>query len=117
MARIRQADGFEHLVDALGFGIVAAPEQRALDAMIDVEREQEIVLHGLAFKYRRLLEFSADAEFGDAGLVEAGQIGDAVEQHRPLVRLGLAGDDVHHRGLAGAVRADDGAHLAGLERQ
>ena len=37
----------------------------------------------------------------------------------PVVGPGLAGDDVHHRGLAGAVRADDGAHLAGgeLERQ
>mgnify|MGYP003694365955 CR=1 FL=1 len=28
---------------------------------------------------------------------------------------GLAGDDVHHGGLAGPVRADDGAHLAGRE--
>ena len=45
--------------------------------------------------------------------------GAPVEQHVAGVRLGLAGDDVHHGGLAGAVRADDGAHLAGcqLERQ
>jgi len=42
---------------------------------------------------------------------------DAVEQHCALVRSGLAGDDVHHRGLAGAVGADDRAHLAGFERQ
>jgi hypothetical protein len=62
-------------------------------------------------------KLAADAEFGDAGLIQPRQVGHAVEQHRALVRLGLAGDDVHHRGLAGAVRADDGAHLAGLERQ
>src|SRR5207237_10210161 len=30
---------------------------------------------------------------------------------------GLARNDVHHRGLARAVRADDGAHLAGRERE
>ena len=38
-----------------------------------------------------------------------------VEQHVAVVGPGLAGDDVHHRGLAGAVRADDGAHLAGRD--
>ena len=32
-----------------------------------------------------------------------------------LVGPGLAGDDVHHRRLAGAVRADDGAQLARLD--
>ena len=41
----------------------------------------------------------------------------AVEQHVAGVGPGLAGDDVHHRGLAGAVGADDGAHLAGLDRE
>ena len=51
------------------------------------------------------------------GLVELGQVGAAVEQHVALVRPGLAGDDVHHGGLAGAVRADDRAHLAGLDRE
>ena len=33
----------------------------------------------------------------------------------PCCGPGLAGDDVHHGGLAGAVRADDGAHLAGID--
>src|SRR5207245_3641713 len=117
VARLGQADCLQHLVDTLRFRLAAAPEQRSLDAVIDIEREQEIVLHGLALEHGRLLEFAADAELGDAGLVEPRQVGDAVEHHRALVGLGLAGDDVHHRGLAGAVRADDSAHLAGLERQ
>ena len=41
----------------------------------------------------------------------------AVEIDVAVVGPGLAGDDVHHGGLAGAVRADDGAHLAGLDRE
>ena len=70
-------------------GLVSAPEQRALDAVIDIERQQQIVLDGLALEHRRLLEFAADAEFGDAGLVEPGQVGDAVEQHVPSSGLVL----------------------------
>jgi hypothetical protein len=34
-----------------------------------------------------------------------------------LVGPGLAGDDVHHRGLAGTVGADDAAQLAGRDVQ
>ena len=41
----------------------------------------------------------------------------AAEQRLALVRPGLAGDDIHHRGLAGAVRADDRAHLARLDHE
>src|SRR5260364_258732 len=40
----------------------AAPEQRALDAVIDVERQQQIVLDRLTLEHGRLLEFAADAE-------------------------------------------------------
>jgi hypothetical protein len=41
----------------------------------------------------------------------------AVEIDVAGIGPGLAGDDVHHRGLAGAVGADDGAHLARVEHQ
>ena len=42
-----------------------------------------------------------------------------VEPKKRLAGIGpgLAGDDVHHRRLAGAVRADDAAHLAGADRE
>ncbi len=112
IARILEPDRLQHALDAFALVGRFAPEQRAAYAMIDVERQQQIVLDGLAFEHRRLLEFASDAEFGDLCFVEPRQIDRAVEQHVALVRLGLAGDDVHHRGLAGAVRADDGAHLA-----
>ena len=36
-------------------------------------------------------------------------------QAEPVVRTRLPGDDVHHRRLAGAVRADDAAQLAGID--
>jgi hypothetical protein len=32
-----------------------------------------------------------------------------------MVRTGLTGDHVHHGGFAGAVRADNGPHLARLD--
>src|ERR1700722_7969839 len=97
--------------------MAAAPEQRALDAVVDVERQQQIIFDGLAFEHGRLLEFAANSKLGDARFIEPGEVGDAIEQHGAFVRLGLAGDDIHHGRLAGPVRTDDGAHFAGLERQ
>src|SRR5580658_6500508 len=40
-----------------------------------------------------------------------------VEHHLAFVGTRLAGDDVHHRRLAGPIGANDRAHLAGLEHQ
>src|SRR5712672_787987 len=77
VARLGEPDGFQHPLDAFGFGLAFAPEQRAPDAMIDIQRQQQIVLDALAFEHRRLLELAADAEFGDPGFVEPGQVGDA----------------------------------------
>src|SRR6185295_15491991 len=57
------------------------------------------------------------AEPRDFGFVMAREIDTSLEEDLALVRAGLAGDDIHHRRLAGAVRADDGAHLARLDRQ
>jgi hypothetical protein len=58
------------------------------------------------------LELAADAEFRDLGFVKPGEVVGAVEHDVAEVRPGLAGDHVHHGGLAGAVGADDGAHFA-----
>jgi len=66
----------------------------------------------MTLEHGRLLELAADAELGDLGLVLLGQIHLAVEEHLAAIGPGLAGDDVHHRRLAGAVRADNGAKLA-----
>jgi hypothetical protein len=71
----------------------------------------------VALEDGRFLELAADAELDDGGLVEAGQVDLAVEQDLARVGARLAGDDVHHRRLAGAVGADDGAHLAMVDGQ
>ena len=52
---------------------------------------------------------------GDRRLVEAREVVHAVEEHGARIGPRLAGDDVHHRGLARAVGADDGAHFALLD--
>src|SRR6202035_6062141 len=90
------------------------PPKRGARAMIAFERQLEIVKYRMAIEHGRFLEFAADAEIGDLGLVELGEIVDAIEHDIAAVRPGFAGDHVHHRGLAGAVRADDGAHFAGF---
>ena len=96
-------------------GILA--EQRRGGTAPAGKGEIEIVADGEFLEHRRLLELAPDAELGDRRLVEPGEVDAAVEIDLAGVRLGLAGDDVHHRGLAGAVRADDRAHLAGLDHQ
>ena len=90
----------------------------ARGAAVVLQRQQQIVLDGVALEHGRLLELAADAELGDLRPRRAWS-GRALpsKEHVAVVGPGLAGDDVHHRGLAGAVRADDGAHLAGLDRE
>ena len=106
---------FKQLVDAAALVGSFAPPQRRAGAAVGFERELDIVEDGVALEHRRLLKLAADAELGDLGFVEPREIVQAVEHDVAGVGPGLAGDDVHHRGLAGAVRADDGAHLAGLD--
>ncbi len=65
-------------------------------------------------EHGRLLKFPADAEQSDFGFVELSQVAFAFEQGVAFVWPRLAGDDIHHRGLAGAIRPDDRAHLARL---
>ena len=94
-------------------------EQGFARAPVALESKQNVVLDGMHVEHGRLLEFAADAEQRDFGLVEAYQIVGAVEIDLPAVGAGLAGHDVHHGGLAGAIWTDDGAHLTRLygERQ
>src|SRR6266508_1758384 len=93
------------------------PSMRPAYAAVALQREQDVVLHAVAVEHGRLLELAADAELGDLGLVELCQVVGAVEVDVAFVGPRLAGDDVHHRGLAGTVRADDGAHFARLDRE
>ena len=68
-------------------------------------------------EHGRLLELAADAERRDGRFVEPRQVGIVAEDHLARIGARLAGDDIHHRRLAGAVGTDHGAHFARLDRQ
>ncbi len=115
---IGQPHRLEDAIDrACSSGPRGGAEQRRERRARRLQRQQDVVLDRVAFEHRRLLEFPADAEFRDRRLVELRQIVRAGEIDVAFVGPGLAGDHIHHGRLAGAVRADDGAHLAGLQRQ
>ena len=87
-------------------------EQALHHAAVAFERQLDVVPHRVALEDRWALELAADAEPGDVGLVARQQVDVAAEQRLARVGPGLAGDDIHHGGLARAIGADDGAHLA-----
>jgi hypothetical protein len=49
---------------------VRAPNRARTGRADPLQRQQNVVLDGVALEHGRLLEFAADAEFGDLGLVE-----------------------------------------------
>ena len=113
-----QPDDLQDAVDAaLALGGVA-PEQRCARPPVALEREQDVVLDRVHLEHGRLLELAADSELSYFGLVEMREVvRSTVEVHVALIGPRLAGDHVHHRGLAGAVGTDDRPHLAGLDGQ
>ena len=118
VAMLAEAGDAQDLVDLLRRHLVAPAKQRGEGAARALQRQQDVVGERVHLEHGRLLELAADAEFRDGGFIELGQVVlAAVEQHVAFVGLRLAGDDVHHRRLAGAVGADDGAHFAGLDEQ
>ena len=116
-AVVLQADPLEDQIDALPFGRRAAGEQRPEGPAIGPEGELQIVFDRVHLEDRGRLELAADAEFGDGGLVEPGEVMRAGKDGGALHRARLAGDHVHHRGLAGPVRSDDRPHLDLVDRQ
>ena len=92
------------------------PQQRGSYAPVILECQHQIVLDRMHVEDRRLLKLAADAKFGDLGFVKFGKIVATLREVDVAgVRPGLACDDIHHRGFAGAVRTDDRAHLARLD--
>ena len=84
---------------------------RGLD---DLQHRADILLHGEAAEDRGFLRQIADAEPG--ALIHR-QLGDvvAVEFDGAAIGLDQAGDHVEHRGLAGAVRAEQTHRLAAAD--
>ncbi len=111
-----QPDEVEQFVDAVRLCRRIAPKQACAHAAVAAQREQEVVLHRMHLEHSRLLKFPSNTELGDLGLVQFGEVeASAAEIDVAGVRPGLSGNYVHHGGLAGAIRTDDGAHLARLD--
>ena len=109
--------GLEDLVDARLLRRRCLPSNSVgARPAVALQREQQIVHDRVHLEHRRLLKLAADAELGDLGLVELRQIVRTLpKQTSPVSGRVLPVIDVHHRGLAGAVRPDDRAHLARLD--
>src|SRR5262249_56603031 len=107
VAHCREPDDLEDPIDAFRFLLALAPEQRLARAPVALERKPDIVLDGVHVEDGGLLELAADAQERNLGLVEAGEVVGAGEIDFSGVRPGLAGDDIHHWGLARAVWTDE----------
>ena len=116
-AVLTEADDVQHLVDAVMLLAIELRGQQPPGAALAGHRQLEVLEHGVLFEHRRLLELAPDAGLGDLRLREPQQVDGTAEEGAAAVRPGLAGDDVHQRGLAGTVRADDAAQLAAVDVQ
>jgi hypothetical protein len=95
----------------------ADPIHHARDKVVAhqvVAADHDVVEHRHVREQRQVLEGAADAEAGavvDRGAPERLAHVDELAAARPIA----AGDAVEHRGLAGAVGADDGKNLPALD--
>ena len=85
-------------------------------ATVRVAADEHVVEHRQRREQREVLEGASDAEPGDAVRRHSQQIL-AVEHDTTAGRLVQAADAVEERGLAGAVRPDQRADLALLDRE
>ena len=110
-----QANDLQHVINAIKLcPSQACPEGRP-DALVAGHGEFQVFKHAVEFKYRRFLEFAADARLRNLRFVEMEQVDVLAEIDAPPVGSGLAGDDVHHRRLARPVGADNAAQFTGID--
>ena len=88
----------------------AAPSQEDVRLHHQVAAREDVVEDRHALEEREALEGARDAALGAVARVHV-RAGLAAEGDAPLLRAVDAVDHVQHRALAGAVGADDGAHL------
>ena len=110
-------DQLERRGDAVALARVEPREQRRPHALVGFHRELEVLEHGVVLEHGRLLELAADAGVRDLGLGQAREVDRLAEERGALVGARLAGDHVHHRRLARAVRPDHAAQLAVVDGQ
>ena len=111
---VLQEDHFRDLVDPFLYRRVTLECQRTEHGAAARIGDLEILEHGEIFEHRRRLEFAADAGLHDLVLLQLRQLL-AAKLDRPGGGSRLAADQIEHRGLAGAVGADDDADLVLLD--
>src|SRR5262245_5815132 len=112
---LREPDNVENFVGSLLLRRSHAGDQGFKERLPAGESQLEVFKNRQLLKDRRLSKFSTDAGLGDIGFGELEQVQVPPKPRCSRIRTGLAGDDVHHRCLTGAIRPDDAAQLSGLD--
>ena len=112
---VSQVDGVQDLCQPVPLGRVQLEEHGGFDALIRLQGQLQVLEHRELLKHRGLLELAPNAQLRDLGFFVAQQIDGAAKKHGAAVGPGFTGDDVHHRGLARAIGADDATQLAGRD--
>src|SRR5215472_16187624 len=117
LAHVLDLEEIDHRLDLLAVLELLAPGCAQVEGLLeDVARHLEIaaghqiVEHAHAAEERDVLEGPRDALLRGFVRVDPAALA-SPERYRAPLRVIHAVDDVEHRGLARAVRADDGAHL------
>ncbi|KAG1244726.1 hypothetical protein G6F65_021638 [Rhizopus arrhizus] len=105
-----QPDQVQRFADLVGLFAGQPREQRGPHALVGLHRQFQVFEHGVLFEHSGALELAADARMRDLRLVQGRKVDALAEEGGARRWPRLAGDDVHHRGLARAVGADDAAH-------
>ncbi len=87
-----------------------------MPAQFRERRDGQVFAHGKTVEQLIDLVAFGEAELADVGHRHAGDVA-TLEQDLPGGRRHFAGQHLEERGLAGAVRADDAAHLAVIDRE
>ena len=118
--RARQIDQLERVLDLLGQARNARepPEhvEPELAAQRGERRDGQVLAHREAGEQLVDLVALGEPELADVGHVHAGDVA-ALEHDRAGGRRHLAGQHLEEGRLAGAVRADDAAQLAVIDRE
>ena len=109
---VAEVDQGKRLRDAVALGRIEPRVEAETHALVGLHRQLQVLEHAVLLEYRGLLELAADAGVGDFRFGQFCKIDGLAKEHGTRVGPGLAGDHVHHGGLAGAIGADDAAQLA-----
>ena len=113
----REPDDVEDVLDVPALGARQPGDEILPERLVAPDGELEVLEHGQALEHSRLLKLAPDARLCDLRFRQRQQVDILREPRGAVIRTRLAGHDVHHRRLAGAVRADDAPQLSPVHRE